>query len=114
MVEHETADIGLAVSPDPVAVIRPRELPLISYPYEWCFGQLREAALLTLELQRRALEVGMRLKDASAYNIQFDAGRPLLIDSLSFEVADPAEPWLAYRQFCEHFLAPFAVVALCY
>ena len=90
---------------------RPRELPLISYPYEWCFSQLREAALLTLELQRRALAAGMRLKDASAYNIQFDAGRPILIDTLSFEVGDPTQPWPAYRQFCEHFLAPLALIA---
>jgi hypothetical protein len=104
-------DVGLAATPEAVAVIRPRQLPLVSYPYEWCFGQLREAALLTLELQRRALAAGMRLKDASAYNIQFDAGRPILIDTLSFEPADPAEPWPAYRQFCEHFLAPLALVA---
>ena len=94
-----------------MAVLRPRELPLISYPYEWCFSQLREAALLTLELQRRALAAGMRLKDASAYNIQFDAGRPILIDTLSFEVGDPTQPWPAYRQFCEHFLAPLALMA---
>ena len=53
----------------------------------------------------------MRLRDASAYNVQFDAGRPILIDSLSFEVAEPTEPWPAYRQFCEHFLAPLALIA---
>jgi hypothetical protein len=94
-----------------VAVIRPRELEVISYPYEWCFSQLREAALLTLRLQQRAIAVGMRLKDASAYNIQLDGGRPILIDSLSFEVADPTEAWPAYRQFCEHFLAPLALIA---
>jgi hypothetical protein len=111
LVEHETADVAMAGSAEAVAVIRPRELPLISYPYEWCFGQLREAALLTLELQRRALSAGMRLKDASAYNVQFDGGRPILIDSLSFEAADPSEPWPAYRQFCEHFLAPLALIA---
>jgi hypothetical protein len=111
MVEHEAADLSVAAHPGAVAVIRPRELPLISYPYEWSFSQLREAALLTLELQRRALSVGMRLKDASAYNVQFDAGRPILIDTLSFEAGDPAEPWPAYRQFCEHFLAPLALIA---
>ena len=61
MVEHEPADLAAAIQPGAVAVIRPRELPLISYPYEWSFSQLREAALLTLELQRRALEAGMRL-----------------------------------------------------
>ncbi|MGZ8474738.1 MAG: SAM-dependent methyltransferase [Candidatus Limnocylindria bacterium] len=84
----------------------------ISYPYEWCFGQLQEAALLTLDLQSRALDAGMRLRDASAYNVQFEAGRPIFIDSLSFEVAPDTEPWPAYRQFCEHFLAPLALMAL--
>ena len=92
-------------------MIRPRILDFISYPYEWSFSQLKEAALLTLELQSRALDAGMRLKDASAYNIQFDAGRPILIDTLSFESAPPTQPWPAYRQFCEHFLAPLALIA---
>ncbi|MGZ8481529.1 MAG: SAM-dependent methyltransferase, partial [Candidatus Limnocylindria bacterium] len=84
----------------------------ISYPYEWCFGQLQAAALLTLDIQSRALDAGMRLRDASAYNVQFEAGRPIFIDSLSFEVAPDTEPWPAYRQFCEHFLAPLALMAL--
>jgi hypothetical protein len=111
IVDHTDADIGLAALPGAVAVIRPRPLEFISYPYEWSFSQLKEAALLTLELQSRALDAGMRLKDASAYNIQLEAGRPILIDSLSFEVAAPTEPWPAYRQFCEHFLAPLALIA---
>lgn len=111
LVDHETVDLAQAAAPGAVAVIRPRELAVISYPYEWCFSQLRQAAILTLELQQRALAAGMRLKDASAYNIQFDAGRPILIDTLSFEVGDEGEPWPAYRQFCEHFLAPLALIA---
>ncbi|HEX6129010.1 MAG TPA: SAM-dependent methyltransferase, partial [Candidatus Limnocylindria bacterium] len=111
LIEHEDAPLEAAALPGAVAVIRPRELPLLSYPYEWCFSQLKDAALLTLELQRRALAVGMRLKDASAYNVQFDRGRPIMIDSLSFEVADPADPWPAYRQFCEHFLGPLALIS---
>ena len=111
LVEYQDVPVDRALLPGAVAVIRPRELDLISYPYEWCFSQLKEAALLTLELQARAVRAGMRLKDASAYNIQFNAGRPLLIDTLSFEVADPTEPWPAYRQFCEHFLAPLALIS---
>jgi hypothetical protein len=112
IVEHVDAPLNAAALPEAVAVIQPRELAFISYPYEWSFSQLKEAALLTLELQSRALDAGMRLKDASAYNIQFDAGRPILIDSLSFEVAEATEPWPAYRQFCEHFLAPLALIAM--
>ena len=111
IVEHDEAALELAAMPGAAAVIRPRAIDFISYPYEWCFSQLKDAALLTLELQSRALEVGLRLKDASAYNVQFDAGRPVLIDSLSFEVAAKTDPWPAYRQFCEHFLAPLALIA---
>jgi len=111
LVEHADVSPSDAARPDAVAVIRPRELELISYPYEWCFTQLQEAALLTLDLQARSLDSGMRLRDASAYNVQFEAGRPIFIDSLSFEVAPETEPWPAYRQFCEHFLAPLALMA---
>src|SRR3990170_771316 len=87
----------LAALPGAAAVIRPRLIDVISYPYEWSFSQLKDAALLTLELQSRALDAGMRLKDASAYNIQLENGRPILIDTLSFEVAAATEPWPAYR-----------------
>ncbi len=52
------------------------------------------------------------LKDASAYNIQFRNNRPILIDTLSFEQYIEGEPWVAYRQFCQHFLAPLALMAL--
>jgi ribosomal protein L11 methylase PrmA len=111
VVEHEDVSADLAALPGAVAVIRPRMLDLISYPYEWSFSQLKDAALLTLELQSRALDAGMRLKDASAYNVQLEHGRPILIDSLSFETAEATEPWPAYRQFCEHFLAPLGLIA---
>ena len=111
IVAHQVEPVEQAALPGSIAVIRPRMVDVISYPYEWSFSQLKEAALLTIELQARALDAGMRLKDASAYNIQLDAGRPILIDSLSFEVAPATEPWPAYRQFCEHFLAPLALIA---
>jgi hypothetical protein len=111
MVAHEEVGTELAAADGAAAVIRPDRIGFISYPYEWCFSQLKEAALLTLELQSRALDAGMRLKDASAYNIQFSGGRPIHIDTLSFERAPDTEPWPAYRQFCEHFLAPLALMA---
>lgn len=73
-------------------IIQPTYLEFISYPYEWSFSQLKDAALLTLELQSCALEYGMSLKDASAYNIQFYKGRPILIDTLSFERKQEGQP----------------------
>lgn len=93
-------------------VIQPERLPFISYPYEWCFGQLKAAALATLSIQKRALKADMSLKDASAYNIQFLRGKATLIDTLSFELYHEGEAWVAYRQFCQHFLAPLALMAL--
>jgi hypothetical protein len=93
-------------------IIQPERVPFISYPYEWSFSQLKDAALATLSIQRRALKIGMSLKDASAYNIQFVRGKATLIDTLSFELYKEGQPWVAYRQFCQHFLAPLALMAL--
>jgi hypothetical protein len=92
-------------------VIEPEPLRFISYPYEWSFSQLQDAALATLAIQTFALESGMVLKDASAYNIQFHHGKPILIDTLSFEIYREGDPWVAYRQYCQHFLAPLALMA---
>jgi hypothetical protein len=111
LVPHREVSLELAASPEAVAVLEPERVGFISYPYEWSFGQLRDAALLTLELQERALARGFTLRDASAYNVQFVAGRPLFIDTLSFEPREPGAPWAGYRQFCEHFLVPLALMS---
>lgn len=91
-------------------VIRPQKIDFISYPYEWSFSMLRDAALVTLKIQSIALDYGMILKDASAYNIQFIEERPILIDTLSFTRYIEGKPWVAYRQFCQHFLGPLLVM----
>jgi len=111
VIAHEEVGLELAAEPPASRVIRPEQLETISYPYEWSFSQLKDAALHTLRAQALAAEGGMTLRDASTYNIQFLRGRPVLIDSLSFERAKPGQPWIAYRQFCEHFLAPLALMA---
>ena len=88
-------------------------LPFITYPYEWSFSQLRDAALLTLELAREALKHDMVLKDASAFNITFSDGQPVFMDHTSFAVYRENEPWCAYRQFVMHFLAPLLLMQKC-
>lgn len=88
-----------------------RPIPFITYPYEWSFSQLKDAALLTLDLQRKALDKSMVLKDASAYNVQFLGHRPVFIDLLSFEPWKEGDTWQAYRQYCSHFLAPLALAS---
>jgi hypothetical protein len=110
IVPHEEAQLDLARTDDAYRVIRPRRVSFISYPYEWCFSELKDAALATLEIQELSLKHSMSLRDASAFNIQFERGRPILIDTLSFEVLQEGAPWVAYRQFCQHFLAPLALM----
>ena len=92
-------------------VLKPERIPFISYPYEWCFSQLQDAALATLRIQKLAAEHGMSLRDASAFNVQFLRGKPVFIDTSSFEKLREQQPWIGYQQFCRHFLAPLALTA---
>ena len=91
-------------------IIKQEKIHFISYPYEWSFDMLKDAALTILQIQKICLEFEMSLKDASAYNVQFYNGKPILIDTTSFEMYQDG-PWKAYRQFCEHFLAPLALMS---
>lgn len=112
MVRHEETSVEPAEPFKCYRIIRPELVDFISYPYEWSFSQLKDAALTTLKIQRLAMEFGMSLKDSSAYNIQFYQGRPVLIDTLSFEAYKEGLPWVAYRQFCQHFLSPLALMSM--
>ncbi len=112
LIPHEESNIlHAAHSGEAYKTIMPKGIFFISYPYEWCFTQMKDAALTTLKIQKQAFASGMTLKDSSAYNIQFLKGRPILIDTLSFEKYHEGQPWMAYRQFCQHFLAPLALMA---
>jgi ribosomal protein L11 methylase PrmA len=111
LIPHRESDAAPLLPALAYKVIQPDPVRCISYPYEWCFSQLKDAALLTLKIAKAAIRHGMLLKDASAYNIQYHEGKPVLIDTLSFEKYVEGEPWIAYRQFCQHFLAPLALMA---
>lgn len=91
------------------AVLEHERVPFISYPYEWTFGMLRDAALLQLDLLLQALEEDLILKDASAYNVQWFGSQPTLIDIPSFQRWKVGEPWVGYQQFCQLFLYPLMV-----
>ncbi len=111
LIPHEEVDVPPAEPTTAYKVLLPEKVFFWTYPYEWAFSQLKDAALATMNIQRCALAKGMYLKDCSAYNIQFIKGRPVLIDTLSFERYREGEPWVAYRQFCQHFLAPLALMS---
>lgn len=87
-------------------VIQPENIPFITYPYEWSFNQYKEAALLTLKLQKFCLEHDFSLKDATAFNVTFHKGKAIFIDTLSLDFYKENTPWRAYKQFITHFFGP--------
>lgn len=100
-----------ALFPEAEVLLEHPRLPYVSYPYEWSFFQLRDAALLQLDIAIRALDAGVVLSDASAFNIQFVGSRPVFIDHLSFQPYQDGAYWMGHRQFCEQFLNPLLLRA---
>ena len=90
--------------------IRQRRLDFISYPYEWSPAMLLDAARCTIDLEGALLDDGYNLKDASAYNVQFEltanGPAPVFIDLTSIERLPPSPLWLPYNQFMRHFGLP--------
>lgn len=114
IVETRQVDIdSVLTEPDPnwVAALEHERLSFLSYPYEWCFGMLRDAALFQLELLSQALAEELILKDASPFNIQFRDLRPTFIDIGSFQRLAANQTWEAYSQFCQLFLFPLLLQA---
>ncbi|HSR67210.1 MAG TPA: methyltransferase [Acidobacteriota bacterium] len=107
-------ELGPEVSFSPESwpgLLRHQRIPFISYPYEWSFDMLKDAALLHLDLLRRALAADMLMKDSSPYNVQWHGTDPVFIDVLSFQRLEQGEPWSGYRQFCQLFLNPLLLEA---
>lgn len=107
--EVDPAVLGESPELLPTGVTRVLEhdrVPFISYPYEWTFSMLQDAAILQLELGSAAIDAGLTLKDATPYNVQFIGSKPTFIDVGSFEKITEGEPWIAYRQFCMLYLYP--------
>lgn len=85
LIPHETINENLTGSADWYQTLKPEQLQFVSYPYEWSFDMLKDAALLTLKILKKSLEKEMILKDATPFNIQFHRGKMIFIDTLSFE-----------------------------
>ena len=113
----QTEEVALDKLPETIvsqgwaAAIRHERIPFISYPYEWSFSQMRDAAMFHLDLLEMSLAEDFILKDSSAFNIQWRGNQPVFIDMGSFEKLKPGEPWVGYRQFCEMFLNPLLLGA---
>jgi hypothetical protein len=107
----ESSQVGLPAEAVGATLLEHERIPFVTYPYEWSFSMLRDAALLTLSINERALERGLILKDATPFNVQFRDAKPIFVDVLSFEPYRAGEPWVGYSQFCSTFLYPLMLTA---
>jgi SAM-dependent methyltransferase len=109
---EDPGDLPTPLVKERAAVLRHERIPFVSYPYEWPFSMLKDAAVLQLDLLQDALAEDLVLKDSSPYNVQFRGGRPVFVDVGSFERLREGEPWIGYRQFCMLFLYPLLLQSL--
>lgn len=105
-------DAAGLLAKDVAAVLRHEPIPFVSYPYEWTFSMLKDAALLQLDLLLAALDHGLILKDSTPYNVQFKGSRAVFIDVGAFERLREGELWVGYRQFCMLYLYPLLLQAV--
>jgi hypothetical protein len=112
IVGTELVDVDAPIPGDWPGVLRHERIDVLSYPFEWSFEMLRDAARLQLDLTRQALAESLITKDSSAYNVQFVGAKPVFIDVSSFERLRRGEPWAGYRQFCEMYLNPLYLQAV--
>lgn len=110
LIPHEELKENLTGTHDWYTTLKPEKIGFLSWPYEWSFDMLKDAAVLTLRLAKEVIPFGMILKDATPYNIQWHKGKMIFIDTLSFEIYNEQDPWIAYRQFCENFLSPLLLM----
>ena len=113
LVAHEEIDVIKTAPEGTVYCLKHPRLPVVSYPWEWCFSMLKDAALIHMDMMEMLLPQGFWLRDASAFNIQYDGKQLRFIDTLSIGKKTPDSPWVAYGQFCSHFLAPLVMAAYC-
>ena len=99
---YQTSELDgrLVVTSQPIAVP--------TFPYEWSYNMLRDAALLTLEVAELAWKAGFHLRDASAFNVLFSDDGPRFIDLGSFRPGHTPY-WFAFGQFGDHFLNPLVM-----
>lgn len=113
LLPHNEVDLGDQAPEGTIYCLSHPRLPMISYPWEWPFSLLKDAALIHLDAMEMLLPHGFWLRDASAFNVQYDGKHLRLIDTLSVGRRVPESPWVAYGQFCSHFLASLTMAAYC-
>lgn len=109
LIEHREIEIDTD-DPKVYKQLFPENIQFQSYPFEWSYSQWRKAILAYLKINNIALKYGMILKDATPYNFYLFGGNAIMFDTSSFIFFHENDKWIAYRQFCEEFLSPIALM----
>jgi SAM-dependent methyltransferase len=109
LIEHQEIEVDTD-DPKVYKLLLPTQIPFQSYPFEWSYTQWRKAILAYLRINHIALKYGMILKDATPYNFYLTGGKAVMFDTSSFMFFKENDSWIAYRQFCEEFLSPVALM----
>jgi hypothetical protein len=109
LIEHQEIEVDTD-DPKVYKLLLPTQIPFQSYPFEWSYTQWRKSILAYLRINHIALKYGMILKDATPYNFYLSGGKSVMFDSSSFMFFNENDSWIAYRQFCEEFLSPVALM----
>lgn len=88
-------------------IVEHKKIHPITYPFEWSFSMLKDAALAIVKTNKIARKYGYQLKDCHGYNILFDNLNPNFIDLGSFIPCNKEfEDWIAYEEFIKYYLLP--------
>jgi SAM-dependent methyltransferase len=109
LIEHKEIELDTD-DPKVYKLLHPTQIPFQSYPFEWSYTQWRKSILAYIRINHIALKFGMILKDATPYNFYLIGGKAVMFDTSSFMLFKENDSWIAYRQFCEEFLSPVALM----
>ena len=84
-----------------------------SYPFEWCDEMLKDAALLTCDVNLALASMGLSTQDAHGWNVLFDGPIPKFVDvgSIVPGKRDPGSWTGWYREFRDFFLYPLYLMS---
>ena len=93
-------------------VVEHQIVDIVSYPREWSFSMLKDAAFLVLRINEIANEFGYQTNDCHPYNVLFDGEMPLYIDLGSFIPFQQKElSLLSLDQFLRSYYYPIKIWA---
>ena len=108
-IRYEELNLNGLEKEEDFKIFKHKKIDYISYPYEWSFNRLKDAAIHHLDLHIKLLEQNATLVDAYSYNVQFDFYKPKFIDVMSIREYSEGEFWSGHKQFCESFLNPLVL-----